>query len=249
MGKLAKAARSRSRGSGRLGAPGGRRCGRGLGAATFPERRSSAASRRAVLPKKGAPPPRRLSRQPSPRVQGLPCAPVTRPLPSGPLLRGPPFPAGSEGSMEQAAGPLRNALSGRVLESKALEAPADCGPRAEPQAPLGDRVRVPHPAPEPPPCAGGTFLSATFHPEERRALGVQPESASSALAAPGQPRDSARWMLCVAEAKLKVSGVWARSSVSAGGSLWLRRAQGGLALQGSLSVPGGRLLLPTRRCE
>lgn len=152
--------------------------------------------------------------------------------------------------MEQAAGPLRNALSGRVLESKALGAPPDCGvpdcgPRVEPQAPLGDRVRVPHPAPEPPPCAGGTFLPATFHPEERRALGVQPESASSALAAPGQPRDSARWMLCVAEAKLKVSGVWARSSVSAGGSLWLRRAQGGLALQGSLSVPGGRLLLPT----
>nr|XP_019608271.1 PREDICTED: protein CASP isoform X5 [Rhinolophus sinicus] len=105
--------------------------------------------------------------------------------------------------MEQAAGPLRNALSGRVLESKALEAPPDCGPRAEPQAPLGDRVRVPHPAPEPPPFAGGTFLSATFHPEERRALGVQPESASSALAAPGHPRDSARWMLCVAEAKLK----------------------------------------------
>ncbi|XP_074184476.1 homeobox protein cut-like 1 isoform X4 [Rhinolophus sinicus] len=105
--------------------------------------------------------------------------------------------------MEQAAGPLRNALSGRVLESKALEAPPDCGPRAEPQAPLGDRVRAPHPAPEPPPCAGGTFLSATFHPEERRALGVQPESASSALAAPGQPRDSARWMLCVAEAELK----------------------------------------------
>lgn len=110
--------------------------------------------------------------------------------------------------MEQAAGPLRNTLSGRVLESKALGAPPDCGvpdcgPRAEPQAPLGDRVRVPHPAPEPPPCAGGTFLFATFHPEERRALGVQPESASSALAAPGQPRDSARWMLCVAEAKLK----------------------------------------------
>lgn len=206
------------------------------------------------LPKKGAPPPRRLSRQPSPRLQGLPCTPVTRPLPSGPLLRGPAFPAGSEGSMEQAAGPLRNAVSGRVLESKALEAPPDCGvpdcgPRAEPQAPLGDRVRVPHPAPEPPPCAGGTFLSVTFHPEERRALGVRPESASSALAAPGQPRDSARWMLCVAEAKLKVSGVWARSSVSAGGSLWLRTAQGGLALQGSLSVPGGRLLLPTRRCE
>ncbi|XP_032967046.1 protein CASP isoform X8 [Rhinolophus ferrumequinum] len=110
--------------------------------------------------------------------------------------------------MEQAAGPLRNALSGRVLESKALGAPPDCGvpdcgPRAEPQAPLGDRVRVPHPAPEPPPCAGGTFLPATFHPEERCALGVQPESASSALAALGQPRDSARWMLCVAEAKLK----------------------------------------------
>lgn len=58
-------------------------------------------------------------------------------------------------------------------------------------------------------------MPCTYHPEERRALGVRPEPASSALAEPGQPRDSARWMLCVAEAKLKVSGMWARSPVSA----------------------------------
>ncbi|MXQ82702.1 hypothetical protein E5288_WYG009772 [Bos mutus] len=38
---------------------------------------------------------------------------------------------------------------------------------------------------------------------EQRALGVRLGPASSALAAPGQPRDSARWMLCVAGAKLK----------------------------------------------
>ncbi|KAM5262103.1 protein CASP isoform 17-T17 [Hipposideros larvatus] len=110
--------------------------------------------------------------------------------------------------MEQAAGPLRNAFSGRVLERKAPGAPPGCsvpgcGPRAEPQAPLGDRAKAPHPAPEPPLCPWGAFLPATYHPEERRALRVHPEPASSALAAPGQPRDSARWMLCVAEAKLK----------------------------------------------
>ncbi|XP_019502410.1 PREDICTED: protein CASP isoform X2 [Hipposideros armiger] len=110
--------------------------------------------------------------------------------------------------MEQAASPLQNAFSGRVLERKAPGAPPGCsvpgcGPRAEPQAPLGDRAKAPHPAPEPPLCPWGAFLPATYHPEERRALRVHPEPASSALAAPGQPRDSARWMLCVAEAKLK----------------------------------------------
>ncbi|XP_032286714.1 protein CASP isoform X4 [Phoca vitulina] len=110
--------------------------------------------------------------------------------------------------MERAAGPLRNAFSGRVLEGKAPGAPLDCGvlghgPRTEPGAPWGDHAGAPHPAPVPPRCPGGAFLPATPHPEERRTLGVRPEPAGSALAAPGQPRDSARWMLCVAGAKLK----------------------------------------------
>ncbi|XP_045731570.2 protein CASP isoform X7 [Mirounga angustirostris] len=110
--------------------------------------------------------------------------------------------------MERAAGPLRNAFSGRVLEGKAPGAPLDCGvlghgPRAEPGAPWGDHAGAPHPAPVPPRCPGGAFLPATPHPEERRTLGGHPEPAGSALAAPGQPRDSARWMLCVAGAKLK----------------------------------------------
>ncbi|XP_004761657.1 protein CASP isoform X5 [Mustela lutreola] len=110
--------------------------------------------------------------------------------------------------MERAAGPLRNAFSGRVLESKAPGAPLDCGvpghdPRAEPRAPWGDHAGASHPGPVPPRCPGGAFLPATPHPEERRALGVRPEPAGSALAELGQPRDSARWMLCVAGAKLK----------------------------------------------
>ncbi|XP_047568747.1 protein CASP isoform X7 [Lutra lutra] len=110
--------------------------------------------------------------------------------------------------MERAAGPLRNAFSGRVLESKAPGAPLDCGvpghgPRAEPGAPWGDHAGAPRPGPVPPRCPGGAFLPATPHPEERRALGVRPEPAGSALAELGQPRDSARWMLCVAGAKLK----------------------------------------------
>ncbi|XP_032184298.1 protein CASP isoform X8 [Mustela erminea] len=110
--------------------------------------------------------------------------------------------------MERAAGPLRNAFSGRVLESKAPGAPLDCGvpghdPRAEPRAPWGDHAGAPHPGPVPPRCPGGAFLPATPHPEERRALGVRPEPAGSALAELAQPRDSARWMLCVAGAKLK----------------------------------------------
>ncbi|XP_044088727.1 protein CASP isoform X5 [Neovison vison] len=110
--------------------------------------------------------------------------------------------------MERAAGPLRNAFSDRVLESKAPGAPLDCGvpghdQRAEPRAPWGDHAGAPHPGPVPPRCPGGAFLPATPHPEERRALGVRPEPAGSALAELGQPPDSARWMLCVAGAKLK----------------------------------------------
>ncbi|XP_062947654.1 homeobox protein cut-like 1 isoform X5 [Cynocephalus volans] len=110
--------------------------------------------------------------------------------------------------MERAAGPLRDAFPGRVLESKARGAPVVCGvpgggSRAEPRSPCGDRVGAPHPVPKLPPCPGGAFLPATPHPEERRALGVRPARASLALAASGQPRDSARWMLCVAGAKLK----------------------------------------------
>ncbi|XP_046945114.1 protein CASP isoform X9 [Lynx rufus] len=110
--------------------------------------------------------------------------------------------------MERAAGPVRNAASGRLLESKAPGAPLDCGvpgrgPRAEPGALLGDRAGAPRPAPVLPLCPGAAFLPVTPDPEEPRALGVRPESAGSALAAPGRPRDPARWMLCVAGAKLK----------------------------------------------
>ncbi|XP_025131188.1 protein CASP isoform X7 [Bubalus kerabau] len=110
--------------------------------------------------------------------------------------------------MESAAGPLRNAYPDRVLESKAPGVPLDSsvpgrGPRTQPQAPRGDRAGAPHPSPEPHPCPGSAFLPATPHPGEQRALGVRLGPASSALAAPGQPRDSARWMLCVAGAKLK----------------------------------------------
>ncbi|XP_058425049.1 protein CASP isoform X8 [Diceros bicornis minor] len=110
--------------------------------------------------------------------------------------------------MERAACPFRNAFSDRVLESKAPGAPLNCGllncgPRADPRAPRGDPAGAPHRAPEPLPRPGAPFLPASPHSEERRTLGVRPEPASSALAAPGQPRDSARWMLCVAGAKLK----------------------------------------------
>ncbi|XP_069427206.1 protein CASP isoform X5 [Ovis canadensis] len=110
--------------------------------------------------------------------------------------------------MESAAGPLRNAYPDRVLESKSPGVPLDSGvpgrgPRTQPQALRGDRAGAPHPSPEPQPCPGAAFLPATPHPGEQRALGVRLGPASSALAAPGQPRDSARWMLCVAGAKLK----------------------------------------------
>ncbi|XP_063524256.1 homeobox protein cut-like 1 isoform X8 [Pongo pygmaeus] len=110
--------------------------------------------------------------------------------------------------MERAAGALGDAFSGRVFESRAPGARWDRGvpgggPRAESPAPRGDRAGAPRPAPEPPPCPGGECPPATPRPEERRTLRVRPARASSAPAAPGQPRDSARWMLCVAGAKLK----------------------------------------------
>ncbi|CAK7303903.1 hypothetical protein VULLAG_LOCUS10735 [Vulpes lagopus] len=144
--------------------------------------------------------------------------------------------------MERAAGPLRNASSGRVLESRAPGAPRDCGvpgrgPRPDPGASRGDRAGTPRPAPAPPRCPGGASLPAAPHPEEPRCPGLRPEPAGSALAAPGQPRDSARWMLCVAGAKLKVSGVRSGSPPppapgaprAAGGQVGLRLAgaQGG----------------------
>ncbi|KAM7148972.1 protein CASP isoform 13-T13 [Molossus nigricans] len=143
-----------------------------------------------------------------PGAQGFPRPLVTLPRPFGPLLSGPALLAGSAGAMELAASRLRNAFSGWVLESKAPGDPPNCGVPcrgllAEPRAPGGDRAGAPKPAPKLPRCPGGAFLPSTFHLEERRALGVRPESASSAFAAPGQPRDSARWMLCVAGAKLK----------------------------------------------
>ncbi|XP_020012006.2 homeobox protein cut-like 1 isoform X2 [Castor canadensis] len=95
--------------------------------------------------------------------------------------------------MERAAGPLRGVFSGQVLESQVPGSPLDCGE-------LGGG---PHPAPELPECLGGEVLPAIPNLEEQRALGVRPARASPAIAAPGQPRDSARWMLCVAGAKLK----------------------------------------------
>ncbi|XP_023596034.1 homeobox protein cut-like 1 isoform X3 [Trichechus manatus latirostris] len=110
--------------------------------------------------------------------------------------------------MERAAGPLRNAFSGWVLESRPTGTPQDCGVLgrsscSEPQARRGDRAGTLHPAPESPPLLGGAFLLVAPHPEERCALGVRPAHAISALAVPDQSRDSARWMLCVAGAKLK----------------------------------------------
>ncbi|ELW56453.1 Homeobox protein cut-like 1 [Tupaia chinensis] len=119
--------------------------------------------------------------------------------------------------MERAAAPLLDAFSHRVLESKAPGAPLDCsvpgdGPRDKSQMPREGSTGASYPAPESPQCPGGASLPATLHPVEQCALGVRPARASSALAAPGQPLDSARWMLCVAGAKLKVSGVWARCS-------------------------------------
>ena len=121
------------------------------------------------------------------------------------------------------------------------------GPRAEPGALLGDGAGAPRPAPVLPLCPGGAFLPVTPDPEEPRALGVRPESAGSALAAPGRPRDPARWMLCVAGAKLKVSGVWVRRAMRGwGGGVGAREGRsvfgsegprGGLVPWGSPSVP------------
>ncbi|KAM5330310.1 protein CASP isoform 11-T11 [Glossophaga mutica] len=110
--------------------------------------------------------------------------------------------------MERAAGRLRNAFSGRVLESEAPGDPPDCGVRcrglcSESWTPRGDLAAAPGQAPKLPPYPGGAFLPSTSHPEERRTLVVHPEPASSAIAAPGQLRYSARWLLCVAGAKLK----------------------------------------------
>lgn len=118
--------------------------------------------------------------------------------------------------MERVVGPFRGASSAPVLQSEAPGPPLDCGvpagdAGAEPQAPREDCP----PASPPPPCPGGAFLPVTPQPEERRALGVGPPSASSAPAVPGLPRDSAGWMLCVAGAKLKVSG--AGASAEGGG--------------------------------
>ncbi|KAM6157210.1 homeobox protein cut-like 1 isoform 1-T1 [Erethizon dorsatum] len=102
--------------------------------------------------------------------------------------------------MERAAAALRDSFSARVLESKAAGPPIDCGVRASgPVAEPQER----YPAPEVSPCSRGALLPGTPHPEERRVLRVRPASACSALAAAGQPRDTARWMLCVAGAKLK----------------------------------------------
>lgn len=146
--------------------------------------------------------------------------------------------------MERAAGGLPNAVSGRVRRSKAPRDPPDwcarCrGLRSESRTPRGDRAAAPRQAPELPPFPGGAFLPSTSRPEQRRALGVRPEPASSALAAPGQLRCSARWM-CVAGAKLKVSGLWARSSVSVGDTRRLRRARGALRSGGPSASLGAR---------
>nr|XP_044998852.1 homeobox protein cut-like 1 isoform X2 [Jaculus jaculus] len=106
--------------------------------------------------------------------------------------------------MERAAGPLGDAFSGRVLESNVPRAlldwdEQDRGPSELPR----DGAALPCAVTELPACPGDACPSATPRLEELCALGVRPERASSALAAPGQPRDSARWMLCVAGAKLK----------------------------------------------
>lgn len=180
------------------------------GAATFSKRRPRADSSRAVSPGGGRRHPAACPAVPA-GAQDFPAAPSYLPLPFGPLLRDSAFPAGPGGAMERAPGRLRTAFSGCVFESRAPGGPPNRGargrgPSAEPGAPGADPAGAPHPAPKLPPCPGGAFLRSTSHPEERRALGVRPGPASSTLAAPGRPRDSARWMLCVAGAKLKVSG-------------------------------------------
>ncbi|XP_031194130.1 protein CASP isoform X2 [Mastomys coucha] len=106
--------------------------------------------------------------------------------------------------MEQASGPLRAAFSSPVLESKAPGAPLDCKETdCGSPSPRGDGIGASQSAAELPACPEDAILPATPHRNQLLALGVLPASASSVFAAPGQPRDSARWMLCVAGAKLK----------------------------------------------
>ncbi|XP_052609989.1 protein CASP isoform X8 [Peromyscus californicus insignis] len=106
--------------------------------------------------------------------------------------------------MERAAGPLRAAFSSPVLESKAPGAPLDCAETdCGSPSPRGDGTGASHSAAELPACPEDGILPATPHLNQLLALGALPASASSAFAASGQPRESARWMLCVAGAKLK----------------------------------------------
>lgn len=114
--------------------------------------------------------------------------------------------------MERAAGPLQAAFSSPVLESKAPGAPLDCVKTdCRSPSPRGDgagasHFSAEHFSAELPACPEDGILPATPHLNQLLALGALPASASSAFAAPGQPRESARWMFCVAGAKLKVSG-------------------------------------------
>lgn len=118
-----------------------------------------------------------------------------------------PLCKGAPGAMERASGPLRAAFSSPVLESKAPGAPLDCKETdCGSSSPRGDGIGASQSAAELPACPEDAILPATPHRNQLFALGVLPASASSAFAAPGQPQDSARWMLCVAGAKLKVSG-------------------------------------------
>ncbi|XP_075421024.1 protein CASP isoform X7 [Tenrec ecaudatus] len=111
--------------------------------------------------------------------------------------------------MERTAAPLPNAYPGQALEGYPPGTPPDWGglgrsQRTEAPLPRVDRAGIPHPAPELPPLPPwGAVLLTAPHPEESRALGDRPARASSAPAAPGQPPDSPRWILCVAGAKLK----------------------------------------------
>lgn len=106
--------------------------------------------------------------------------------------------------MERASGPLQAAFSNPVLESKAPGAPLDCKETdCGSPSPRGDGIGASQSAAELPACPEDAIPPATPHRNQLLALGVLPASASPAFAAPGQPRDSARWMLCVAGAKLK----------------------------------------------
>ncbi|XP_008767389.1 homeobox protein cut-like 1 isoform X21 [Rattus norvegicus] len=106
--------------------------------------------------------------------------------------------------MERASGPLQAAFSNPVLESKAPGAPLDCKETdCGSPSPRGDGIGASQSAAELPACPEDAIPPATPHRNQLLALGVLPASASPAFTAPGQPRDSARWMLCVAGAKLK----------------------------------------------